>query len=133
MTILITGASGHLDSQIVGFLSQWNDPSTLIGTSRNASNATSFTAKGVAFRETDFAKPDTLAAAFVGVDKLMIISTMDYDTDTRFKNQKNAIDAAIAAQVGHVYYTSGAFGGYSDSSQAHIQQADYLTEDYLKR
>jgi NAD(P)H dehydrogenase (quinone) len=102
MTILITGASGHIGSQIVELLSQWNDPSILIGTSRNSSNAVSFTQKGLVFREVDYTKPNTLAAAFVGVDKLMIISTMDYDTDTRFRNQKNAIDAAIAAKVTHI-------------------------------
>ena len=132
MAILITGASGNLGSQILDFLAQWNEPSTLIATSRDPSKAATFESKIVQFREADYNKPDTLTAAFADVDKLMLISTMDYDVDARVKVQKNAIDAAVAAKVRHVYYTSGAFGGYGNNSKVHIQQADYATEDALK-
>ena len=132
MTILITGASGNLGSQILDFLIQWNDPSTIIATSRDQSKAAMFESQKVQFRKADFNKPDTLIAAFANVDKLMIISTMDYDSDARIKAQKNAIDAAVASKVRHVYYTSGAFGGYGNNSKVHIQQADYATEESLK-
>ena len=132
MSLLVTGAAGNLGSQIVSFLAKWNDPSSIIATSRSSTNEDKFTSQGLQFHIVDFADPSTLQTAFAGVEKLLIISTMDYDTDTRIQNQKNAIDAALAARVGHIYYTSGSFGGLENESKAHIQQADYQTEDYLK-
>lgn len=132
MSLLITGAAGNLGSQIVSFLAQWNDPSAIIATSRSSANEAKFVSQGLQFRIADFAEPSTLPTAFAGADKLLIISTMDYDTSTRIQNQKNAIDAAVAMGVEHIYYTSGAFGGYGNESKAHIQQPDYQTEDYLK-
>ena len=61
-------------------------------------------ARGATTRTADFAQPETLAAAFEGVDRLLIISTDD--VDTRLPGQLAAISAAQAAGVGHVLYTS---------------------------
>jgi NAD(P)H dehydrogenase (quinone) len=88
MSLLVTGAAGNLGSQIVSFLAKWNDPSSIIATSRSSTNKDKFTSQGLQFRVADFADPPTLQTAFAGVEKLLIISTMDYDTDTRIQNQK---------------------------------------------
>jgi uncharacterized protein YbjT (DUF2867 family) len=133
MTILITGAAGKLGSEVLDFLCQWNDPSTLIATSRNPANASRFESKGVQFRVADFDKPETLTSAFKGVDKVMIISTDTFDTATRARSQNQAIDAAMAANVGHVYYTSTACGGYGSKSDVYVQQGHLQTEEYLKK
>ena len=133
MATLITGAAGHLGSQVIEFLYQWDGPSNLVATSRDASNATRFEPKEIRFLVADFSKLETLHAAFKEVAKLLIISTMDYDTDRRAQLQNDAIDAAVAAKVGHVYFTSAAWGGSDETSQAHIQQANLKTEAYLKR
>jgi uncharacterized protein YbjT (DUF2867 family) len=133
MTILITGAAGKLGSEVLNFLCQWNDPSTVIATSRNLANASKFGSKGVPFRVADFDKPETLLSAFKGVEKVMIISTDTFDTATRVRSQNQAIDAAVAANVGHVYYTSTACGGYSSKSDVYVQQGHLQTEEYLKK
>lgn len=133
MTILITGAAGNLGSEVLDFLSQWNDPSTLIATSRNPSNESKFKNKGVEFRVADFDKPETLNSAFMGGDKLMIISTRTMDTETEVRSQNRAIDAAVAANVKHVYYTSAACGGYTNKSDIYIQEGHFQTENHLKK
>jgi uncharacterized protein YbjT (DUF2867 family) len=130
MSILVTGASGKLGSKILNFLIQWNDPSTLIASSRKFTNGPTFESKGVQFRVVDFDEPDTLN--FKGVEKLFMISTDNFDNDARFQSQKRAVDAAVAAKVGHLYYTSAGWGGYG-TSKVHIHQAHLQTEDYLKQ
>ena len=84
------------------------------------------------FRVVDFDEPSRLKSTFDGVEKLMVISTMEYDTEKRAQSQKNAIDAAVAANVKHVYFTSAAWGGYGDSD-VYIQQATLMTEKCLKK
>ena len=133
MTTLITGASGQLGSQVLEFLRKWEGPANLIATSREASNATRFEKQGIRFQVADFSKSESLSSAFEGVDKLLIISTPDYDTGLRSRLQNNAIDAAIAAKVGHVYFTSTGWGGYQDTSEAYIQQSALITERHLKK
>jgi NAD(P)H dehydrogenase (quinone) len=133
MTILITGAAGNLGSEVLDFLCRWNDPSTVIATSRNPANESKFKTRGIQFHLADFDKQETLKSAFTGVDKLMIISTDTFDTETRVRSQNRAIDAAIAANVKHVYYTSTACGGYTNKSDVYIQQGHFQTENYLKK
>ena len=60
--------------------------------------------KGADVRAGDFADPGSLAAAFTGVDRLLIVST-DV-VGQRLAGQVAAIDAAKAAGVRHVGYTS---------------------------
>ncbi len=55
-------------------------------------------------RAGDFAKPETLDAAFKGVDRLLIISTDS--VGVRIGQQTGAIDAAERAGVSHIIYTS---------------------------
>jgi NAD(P)H dehydrogenase (quinone) len=131
MTTLITGASGRLGSDVLDFLLKWNGPTNLVATSRKAANSPAFQEKDVQFRVVDFDKPETLSA-FNGVEKLFLISTDSFDNEARFQSQKRAIDAAVTAKVGHLYYTSGGWGGYG-SSKVFIQQAHLQTEEYLKK
>jgi NAD(P)H dehydrogenase (quinone) len=131
MTTLITGASGHLGSDVLDFLLKRNGPTNLIATSRKAENSPAFQEKGVQFRVVDFDIPETLSA-FDGVEKLFLISTDSFDEDGRFQSQKRAIDAAVTAKVAHLYYTSGGWGGYGNSKVS-IQQAHLRTEEYLKK
>jgi NAD(P)H dehydrogenase (quinone) len=57
-------------------------------------------------RHGDWTAPDSLAEAFVGVDRLLLIS--GDDLGTRLEGQKAAIDAAKVAGVQRVVYTSAA-------------------------
>jgi len=100
-TLLVTGASGHLGQLVLKALE--NSPHTVIAASRDPSKLnTKF-----ATRTIDFDKPETLSEAFKGVDRVLIISTDALAVPgLRLKQHTAAIEAASAAGVKHVVYTS---------------------------
>lgn len=98
-------------------------------------------ASGVEVRKGDYADPDSLRAAFKGADKLLLMSYPSIARELRVRMHKNAIDAAKAVGVKHIYYTSLAFGfgarrglvpvGEAESVAA-VMQAHLDTEAYLR-
>ncbi|OEO33226.1 NAD(P)-dependent oxidoreductase [Devosia insulae DS-56] len=105
-TLLVTGANGQLGRLVVEHLLDTVkvEPSRIIATTRNPAKLADFAARGVTVRAADFAKPETLAEAFKGADRLLLISTTS--VGTRLVEHQAAIDAAVAAGVQHVLYTS---------------------------
>ena len=96
----------------------------------NPSGATkSILNSGVEIRKGDFTKPETLDAAFTGVNKLLIISYPSIAYEIRVQSHKAAIDAAKRCGVTHIYYMSLAFSG---DSVAAVMKAHLETEAYLK-
>lgn len=97
MKILVTGTSGHLGGLILKNLREKNSPHAIIAGSRDAS-------KGA---EVDFDKKETMLKAFAGVDKLFLVSTDSLTVPgLRLKQHLNAVEAAKAVGVKHIYYTS---------------------------
>jgi len=88
--------------------------------------------QGITFREANFNSPTTLDTAFRDVTKLLIISTDTLDVALRTQQQRYAIDAAKRQGVERIYYTSLAFGGFSDDSKVGLMAAHLATEAYLK-
>lgn len=72
---------------------------------RNPEKAEALQARGVDVRQGDFDRPETLASAFQGVDRLLIISA-DGDNETRIRQHGNAVAAAERAGVRFIAYTS---------------------------
>ena len=105
-TLLVTGASGHLGRLVLGHLLDTLavDPSRIIATSRSPAQLEAFAARDVSVRSADFARPETLPAAFAGADRLLLIRTTS--VGSRLPEHQAAIDAAVAAGVRHVLYTS---------------------------
>ncbi|MCJ1402934.1 hypothetical protein MMC11_006155 [Xylographa trunciseda] len=133
MQILITGATGGLGAAVLSNLHALLPPtSTLIASSSRPATGPSFTARGISFRHADYSDPATLRAAFTSIDKLLFVSSSTFDNDLRTIQHRNVIEAAKAAGVGHVYYTSLAFGGYTDSSQMSVMAAHLATEAMLR-
>lgn len=135
--IALTGATGRLGRRTLHYLLETSKiaPEKIIVITRDPSKVTDETilTSGVQIRKGDFLqKTEDLAEAFAGADKLLITSTDTMDDQLRLKQHFNAIDAAKLAGVRHVFYTSLAFGGYSDVSVAFVQRAHLLTEAYLK-
>ena len=60
--------------------------------------------KGVEVRAADYSRPETLASALSGVDRLLLISGSE--NGKRKPQHRNVIDAAKAAGVGLIAYTS---------------------------
>jgi NAD(P)H dehydrogenase (quinone) len=109
MTIAITGAAGHLGrltAQLV--LDRVPDGEVVLVTRRPDALADVADA-GATVRHGDFDQPDSLPAAFAGVDRLLLISADVLGN--RVAQHTAAIDAAAQAGVGHVLYTSGLNAG----------------------
>ncbi|SEO88242.1 NAD(P)H dehydrogenase (quinone) [Amphibacillus marinus] len=105
MTILVTGATGNLGSKVVETLLKSIPAQQLAVSVRTPEKAVHLKERGVDVRQADFDQPDTLATAFQGVDRLLIISA-DGDNETRIKQHANAVTAAKAANVKFLAYTS---------------------------
>jgi len=102
-SLLVTGASGHLGRAIVEELLARGATGVIAG-SRRPEAVADLAGKGAAVRAVDFDAPAGLAAAFAGVERLLIVSTDGIGK--RVAQQKAAIEAAVAAGVRHVIYTS---------------------------
>lgn len=105
MKMLVTGATGKLGSKIMETLLKMVPVNQLAVSVRNPEKADGLRARGVDVRYGDFDHPETLDAAFSGVDRLLIIST-DGDNETRIRQHTNAISAAERAGVNFIVYTS---------------------------
>ncbi|WP_198670431.1 NAD(P)H-binding protein [Oceanicella sp. SM1341] len=122
--LLVTGASGQLGRAVVEALLATKGDETIIAASRNPDALSDLAARGVELRQADFSAPDTLATAFVGVDRVLMISTDRLDVpDIRIPQHQAAVAAAEAAGVKHVVYTShvAALPGPSGVANDHFQ------------
>lgn len=102
--ILVTGASGGLGGLIVKGLSELDDVRTVAGTRSG---------DGVTARRVDFDDPHWLPGAFEGVDVLLVVSAGYAEDDVVFARHAAVADAATAAGVRHLIYTSLAASGES--------------------
>ncbi len=105
MKMLVTGATGKLGTKVVETLLQTVPASQLAVSVRNPDKAANLRARGVDVRQGDFDRPESLDAAFAGIDRILIISS-DGDTETRIRQHANAAEAAARAKVGFIAYTS---------------------------
>jgi len=105
MKLLVTAATGKLGTKVVDALLKTIPVDQLAVSVRDPEKAERFQALGIEVRRGDFDQPETLSAAFAGIDRLLIIST-DGDTETRIRQHTNAISAAERAQVKFIAYTS---------------------------
>jgi uncharacterized protein YbjT (DUF2867 family) len=101
--ILVTGATGLNGSELVRRLSAKGIPSRALV--RNPAKAQPLASlPHVEIVEGDMARPDSLTAAFRGVERAMLISSSD---PTMLEVQSSFIDAARKAGVKHVVKLSG--------------------------
>lgn len=101
MTIAITGATGHLGRLVIAKLKAKVPADTIVALARTPSKGADL---GVAVREADYDRPDTLAPALRGIDKLLLISANE--VGKRATQHRAVIAAAKAAGVKSVAYTS---------------------------
>lgn len=107
--ILVTGASGHLGRLVIQHLieSRKVSPSDIAAGSRDTARLADLAALGVETRRIDFNDKASLETAFSGIDKLLIVSTDELGTPgKRLAQHSAAVEAAKAASVGRIFYTS---------------------------
>ncbi|HET7607215.1 MAG TPA: NAD(P)H-binding protein [Gammaproteobacteria bacterium] len=105
MKVVITGGSGQLARRVAELLLVKIAPQDLIVTTRTPARLRSLAERGVVVRQADFAAPQTLRGAFAGAGRMLLVSATDLGLRTA--QHRAAIDAAKAAGVRHVVYTSG--------------------------
>ncbi|HSX64595.1 MAG TPA: NmrA family NAD(P)-binding protein, partial [Pseudoxanthomonas sp.] len=108
-TLLVTGASGHLGrATLAHLLGTLQIPaSRIIATSRKPDTLADLAARGVTVRAADFDDPASLEVAFAGADRLLLVSTDAWlEPGKRLQQHGAAVQAAVAAGVKHVVYTS---------------------------
>lgn len=125
MKILVTGATGKLGSKVVEKLLQTIPADQLAVSVRNPEKAEGLKQRGVDVRHGDFDKPETLASAFQGIDRLLIISA-DGDNETRIRQHGQAVAAAQQAGVSFIAYTSIADAQQSKNMLAETHKATEL-------
>jgi NAD(P)H dehydrogenase (quinone) len=104
--IAVTGASGKLGRATIGFLLERKvTPSGIVAVVRDPQKGADLAARGVQVRRGDYTDPASLETAFRGADKLLFISTTALGEE-RMLHHRNVVNAARAAGVGHVIYTS---------------------------
>jgi len=104
--LLVTGAAGKLGGLVVDELLKRGATKVVAGT-REPEKLKALADRGVTVRLVDFDDAASLATAFVGVDRLLIISTDSLEVPgKRIAQHRGAIAAAVKAGVKHIVYTS---------------------------
>ena len=102
--IVVTGATGQLGRLVVEGLLKKVPPAEVVAAVRDPEKAAEFAARGVQVRRADYDDPASLAAAFAGADKVLLISSST--PGGRLAQHEAVVAAAREAGVGHLAYTS---------------------------
>ncbi len=130
--ILVTGASGNYGKATIDFLLKKGIPANSIsGLVRNEDKVEDLKAKGINLRIGDYDNYDTLIEAFKGVEKLLLISGSD--VANRGQQHKNVVNAAKAAGVKHILYTSFERKNDTETSPIYFLAKSHIeTEEFIK-
>jgi NAD(P)H dehydrogenase (quinone) len=105
MSIVVTGATGHLGRLVVEALLDRGVPGgQIVATGRRTETLADLAERGVVVRRADFDDPASLREAFTGAERLLLVSGSE--PGRRIEQHGNAIEAAKAAGVRHIAYTS---------------------------
>lgn len=102
--ILVTGAGGQLGGLVVDTLLRTVPAARISVTVRDQDAAARFTARELQAHVADYTRPETLDAAFEGIDRLLLISSNAIGQ--RISQHRNVIEAAARAGVKLLAYTS---------------------------
>ncbi|MBM6400254.1 SDR family oxidoreductase [Phycicoccus sonneratiae] len=105
MTIVVTGATGHLGHLVVeALLRRGADPAQVVATGRDLAKVADLAARGVRTVASDYTDPESLRAAFAGADRVLLVS--GNEIGQRLPQHTNAVEAAKDAGVDLLAYTS---------------------------
>lgn len=125
--IAVTGATGQLGRFVIDALLKKVPAGEIVAAVRTPAKAADLAALGVIVRQADYGQPETLEAAFAGVDKLLLISGSE--VGQREAQHKAVIEAARAAGVNFIAYTSLL---HADTSPLGLGVEHRATEALLK-
>lgn len=130
--ILVTGATGEFGKIAVQQLIKKGVKTSEISVlSRSEEKASKFKADGIAVKIGDYTNYDSLVRAFDGVDKLLFVSSSE--VESRAAQHLNVVNAAKAAGVKHIAYTSFMRKQELENSAiAFLQDSHLKTENWIK-
>jgi NAD(P)H dehydrogenase (quinone) len=129
--IIVSGASGQLGKRVVtGLLAKGVPAGSLILVSRSTDALDSFAKQGAVVRYGDFEKRESLAAAFAGGTRLLLIS-VGFGGTPRPELHRRAMEAAKAVGVKQIAYTSWVALSKGDTTGLGVDHS--ATEELLKK
>lgn len=124
--IAITGATGQLGQLVIAALLKSVPASQIVAVVRNPAKADALAQQGIVVRQGDYGDEAALTRALNGVEKLLLISSSE--VGQRAVQHRNVINAAKAAGVGFIAYTSVL---HADSSPLGLAAEHIETENML--
>lgn len=130
--ILITGATGNLGKATIDFLLRKGvSANNIVALVRDVAKVEELKAKGVSIKIGDYDDYTSLTKAFVGVEKLLLVSGSDLEK--RGQQQENVVKAAKESGVKHIYYTSFERKNETETSPIHLVATAHInTENLIK-
>lgn len=129
--ILLNGVDGNFGKRAASILlEKWNHED-LIFAAPTEKGLDTYRELGIETRIADFNDPLTLSKTFSGADTVILIS-MPFVGPKRRTAHKNAIDAAVAAKVNRIVYTSIVGAGTEDIDTYEVNDHVW-TEAYMKQ
>ncbi|MFD7464874.1 SDR family oxidoreductase [Streptomyces tendae] len=105
MSIVVTGATGHLGRHVVRQLLEKVPADQVTAVVRNRDKAADLAARGVRLAVADYNAPETFDDLFAAGDRVLLISGNEFDKG-RVRQHTIVIDAAKKAGVALLAYTS---------------------------
>jgi len=125
--ILVSGASGKLGRRTAELLLESVPATDVMLVTRTPEAVADLAGRGCVVRLGDYAEPASLAGAYAGAERMLLVSASDLDA--RAAQHRAAIEAAAAAGVRHVVYTSSP--NPEPPNPAVIAPSHYATEQAL--
>ncbi len=128
MSIVVTGATGHLGRHVVEALLERNVPAgDIVAAGRSIDKLADFAGQGVQVRAIDYSDPDSVSAALRGANRVLLISGSE--VGQRVEQHRTVIEAAQAEGVELLAYTSMA---NADTTGMKLAAEHKATEDILR-
>lgn len=125
--IVVTGATGQLGRLTIEELLRTVPAERIVAAVRTPARAADLAERGVQVREADYDRPETLAAALDGAERMLLVS--GNEVGRRFAQHRAAVDAARRAGVALVVYTSVL---HADTTPLPVAPEHRETEAYLR-
>ena len=129
-TVLVMGATGNQGRAATEALREKGHRVRALVRAEDAEGAKRLKEKGVETVTGDFDNPDSLTQAMTGVDAVFAMTTPITGVDVEVRHGKAIADAAVAAKVGHLVYSS--VGDADRATGIPHFDSKYEIEQYLR-
>ena len=126
--IAVTTANGGLGSAIIRRIIHQSGKEHVVGIARTPHKAAHL---DIEIRKGDYRKGEDFHRALTGIDTLFLVSGMD-DPQKRIRQHRNVIDAAVAAGVRKIVYTS-IIGGGKETDFSPVVKSNRQTEEDIQQ